>query len=204
MRSAIRISLICLCITMAFVSAHGEVPPYAPIGIFIGAIEEGARIFTPARMFPVADTANSEGHQFPTAQRLYGGEDKVLEYLGDQAGFKLVATLSRYPAQPDTGWPFAGYRRPPVSRVTGAPVIVLDESSVPLPGLRALCFDARQPVAFIVDTRGLTLAQRSMQRATAMGLDMTHAAFMEALATASKNVPAEGISILIYREGESE
>lgn len=199
MRTIYRAILLCLCVSYRLTSVQGAQCPYAPSGLFIASIEEGARIFTPVRMFPLSDSVHSEGHQFPTAQRLYGGEDRVLEILGEHAGLKLKATLQRYPTQPDTAWPYAEYTSPPVDFIADAPVVLLDASKSPLPGLRAVCFDSRQPVCFIVDSRGLTLAERNMQGPTTMGLDISRTQFMQALETASQSVPADGVAILVYR-----
>jgi hypothetical protein len=71
-------------------------------------------------------------------------------------------------------------------------------SEAPLPGLRTVLFDGREPVAFIVDTRWLSLADRGMSRATSMGLDLTRA---ELLARSQRAAPAEsvrGISVVLF------
>jgi hypothetical protein len=167
-------------------------------GLFIGAIEEGARIFTPSRLLPF-DHPEALGHQFPTALQLHGGEDQLLVLLGQHAGLHLRATLQRYPTEPDTLWPYAPLLSPPVGRFRAVSPIVLPRSDAPLAGLRAVAFLDRFPLAFIVDTRGLSLAERHMQQATTMGLDLTRAEFLDALTAASRAVPATGAAILIYR-----
>jgi hypothetical protein len=69
----------------------------------------------------------------------------------------------------------------------------------PLPGLRAVAYLDRFPLAFIVDTRGMSLAERHMQPATTMGLDITRAQFIAALLDAARAVPAAGPAILVYQ-----
>jgi hypothetical protein len=172
--------------------------PYVATGLFIGAIEEGARIFTPARLLPF-EHPESLGHQFPTAFQLHGGEDRLLVLLGAHAGLRLKATLQRYPTEPDTLWPYAPLRPPPVDRFDKVSPINRPRDAAPLPGLRAVAFLDGFPLAFIVDTRGLTLAERHMQQATTMGLDLTRAEFLDALAVASQAVPANGAAILVYQ-----
>ena len=173
-------------------------PSYVTTGLFIGAIEEGARIFTPTRLLPF-DHPEALGHQFPTALQLHGGEDRLLVLLGNHAGLRLQATLQRYPVEPDTLWPYAPLTPPPVDRFRTLSPIVHPKSASPLPGLRAVAFLDRFPVAFIVDTRGLSLAERHMQQATTMGLDVTRAEFLEALTAAGRAAPATGAAVLIYR-----
>lgn len=171
--------------------------PYLTTGLFIGAIEEGARIFTPVRLVPFG---HPEGlnHQFPTVQQLHGGEDQVLLTIGQAAGLRLAATLQRYPTQPDSLWPYAPYQPPPVAAIRAAPVTTVAYQRSPLPGLRAVAFVDRFPVSFIVDTRGLSLAARHMPQATTMGLDVTRAEFLNALSAAGALVPAHGAAILVF------
>jgi hypothetical protein len=44
----------------------------------------------------------------------------------------------------------------------------------------------------------MTLAERKMQQATTMGLDVTRAQFISALREAARNIPATGPAILVY------
>lgn len=173
-------------------------PPYLTIGVFIGAIEEGARIFTPVRLLPFAHP-ESKGHQFPTVLQLHRGEDRLLLVLGRRAGLLLDATLERYPTEPDTLWPYRPFQPPPVAVFETVQTRVRPAHEAPLPGLRAVAYLDRFPLAFIVDTRGHSLAERHMARATAMGLDITRAELLSALARASAAVPAGGAAILVYR-----
>lgn len=172
-------------------------PRYLTTGLFIASIEEGARIFTPVRLLPF-DHPESLGHQFPTVQQLHRGEDQVLLALGEAAGLRLGATLERYPTQPDTVWPYAPFIPPPAAEIRGASVIAKPAQDAPLPGLRALALIDRFPIAFIVDTRGLSLADRHMGRPTSMGLDVTRAEFLAAIARAARTAPAAGAAVLVY------
>lgn len=75
-------------------------------------IEEGARVFTPARLLPF-DHPEALGHQFPTLQQLYASEFPALVWLGAQAGLRLWATLQRYPREPSATWPYPEFQPPP-------------------------------------------------------------------------------------------
>lgn len=180
--------------------AQQVVPPrYLTTGLFIASIEEGARIFTPVRLLPF-DHPESLGHQFPTVQQLHRGEDQVLLAIGEAAGLRLGATLERYPTQPDTLWPYAPFVPPPAAEIRGAAVISKPARDAPLPGLRALALIDRFPLAFIVDTRGLSLADRHMGRPTSMGLDVTRAELLAAIARAAQMAPATGAAVLVYAQ----
>lgn len=170
---------------------------YLTIGLFIGAIEEGARIFTPARLLPF-DHPEALGHEFPTVQQFHRGEDQLLVLMGQAAGLRLDATLERYPTQPDSLWPYQPYLPPPVERFRGAVVITRPMQETPLPGLRVVAVLDGSPLAFIVDTRGLSLAARHMGRATAMGLDVSRGEFLRALARAAQTAPRTGAAVIVY------
>ena len=184
--------------TSSLAAQSATTPSYVTTGLFIGAIEEGARIFTPARLLPF-EHPEAVGHQFPTALQLHGGEDRLLVLLGQHAGLQLQATLQRYPTEPDTLWPYAPLQPPPVDRFRTVSPILRPKNAAPLPGLRAVAFLDRFPLAFIVDTRGMSLVERHMQQATTMGLDVTRAEFLHALTIASKDAPASGAAIVIYQ-----
>lgn len=130
-------------------------PRYLTTGIFIASIEEGARIFTLARLLPFGHP-EALTHQFPTVLQLHGGEDQVLLVIGLAAGLRL------------------------------------------LPGLRAIAVVDRSVDSFIVDTRGLSLADRHMQQATTMGLDLSCAGFVAALDRAALAAPAVGAAIIVF------
>lgn len=172
-------------------------PRYLTTGLFIAAIEEGARIFTPVRLLPL-DHPEALGHQFPTVEQLHGGEDQVLLLIGQAAGLRLGATLQRYPTQPDSVWPYAPFSPPPVAAIRAAPVITRPSTESPIPGLRALAIVDRFPIGFIVDTRGLSLAERHMGQATTMGLDLTRADFLAGLTRAAALAPETGAAVIIY------
>jgi hypothetical protein len=185
-----------LC-TAPLVAQQPVGPRYLTTGLFIAAIEEGGRIFTPVRLLPF-EHPEALGHQFPTVQRLHGGEDQVLLVIGQAAGLRLSATLERYPTQPDTLWPYAPFAPPPVTEIRTAPVIPQPVADAPLPGLRALAVVDRFPISFIVDTRGLSLADRHMRQATTMGLDVSRAEFLTALTRAAQAAPVTGAAVIIY------
>jgi hypothetical protein len=198
MRSQI-VALVLALLGAADLAGQEPAPPsYLPTGLFIGAIEEGARIFTPVRLLPF-DHPESMNHQFPTVQQLHGGEDQVLLAIGRAAGLRLGPTLQRYPTEPDSLWPYAPFQRPPVAAIQAAPVTTRGPDESPLPGLRAVAYVDRVAVGFIVDTRGLSLAARHMRQATTMGLDVSRAEFLAALTAASQLVPEHGAAILVFQ-----
>jgi hypothetical protein len=171
---------------------------YAPIGIFFGSIEEGARIFTPTRLLPF-DHPEALGHQFPTVLQLHGTEFPMLVWLGEHAGYRLLTTLERYPTLPASDWPYADLRLPPDTvALRAARVVRRARAETPLPGLRAALFDGVALVAFLVDTRGLSLPERGMARATSMGLDLTRADFLGRLQRAAPAGSAPGFSVILY------
>jgi hypothetical protein len=170
---------------------------YLTFGIFIGSIEEGARIFTPVRFLPFEDP-EALGHQFPTVLQFHGGEDRLLVDLGRHAGLLLGSTLQRYPTEPDSSWPYTAFRPPPVADFKGVSPIHEKGRSAPLPGLRAVAYMDSFPVAFIIDTRGMSLSARHMDRATSSGLDVTRAQVLDALRVAARIGPPKGPWILVY------
>lgn len=176
--------------------AAQESERYLPFGIFLGGIEEGARIFTPTRLLP-PEHPEALGHDYPTTLVHDTAEYETLLLLGEHAGLKLGATLQRYPRQPEAHWPYAGYARPPVARIREARPVHAELACAPVPGLRVVAYRDRQPLAFIVDTRGMTLAERGMTRATTSGLDLSRAAFLAGLAELAGRVPAAGVQILV-------
>lgn len=200
-RYLVRIHAFIVAVVIAASTARGQATSaqtYLTTGLFIGAIEEGARIFTPARLLPF-DHPEALGHEFPTVLQLHRDEDRLLVLLGQHAGLRLSATLQRYPTQPDTLWPYAPFQPPPLASFQSVTPIMGRAAEAPMPGLRAVAFLDRFPLAFIVDTRGLTLAERQMQQATTMGLDVTRAQFIAALRDAARAAPEVGPAILVYR-----
>ena len=150
-------AMLLIAAPAARAQSTGE-PAYLTTGIFIGAIEEGARIFTPVRLLPFAHP-EALGHQFPTVQQLHHGEDGLLVLLGQHAGLRLKTTLQRSPVEPDTLWPFAPFQPPPAGVFQAVRPKMRLATKAPLPGLRAVAYLDGFPLAFIVDTRGMTLAQ---------------------------------------------
>jgi hypothetical protein len=185
-----------LCATPLAARQAGA-PRYVTTGLFIASIEEGARIFTPVRLLPF-EHPEAQGHEFPTVQQLHGGEDQALLAIGQAVGLRLGATLQRYPTEPDTLWPYPDFTAPPVARIRTAPVISRRAIDAPLPGLRAVAVVDRFPISFIVDTRGLSLADRHMAQPTTMGLDVSRAQFLSALTRAAQAAPATGAAVIVY------
>ena len=182
-------------------TAHGQsatAPHYVTTGLFIGAIEEGARIFTPARLLPF-DHPEALRHEFPTVLQFHRDEDRLLVLLGQAAGLRLSATLQRYPVLPDTLWPYAPLLPPPLTPFQAVTPIVRQATDAPLPGLRAIAFFDGFPLAFIIDTRGMTLTERHMQQATTMGLDVSRAELLAAIDRARKTVANAGPVILVFQ-----
>lgn len=170
-------------------------------GVFVGAIEEGARIFTPIRLLPF-EHPEAEGHEFPNALRLHQTEYDLIVFLGSLVGLQLQTTLDRYPTAPTGEWSYDSFEPPPVAVVKSLPQQRIPAGESPLPGLRVVAFHDGFPVGFIVDTRGLTLAERSMRRPTAMGLDLTRADFLRRLAAVRHAAGgAASIVIIVNRPG---
>ncbi len=188
-------------LTLGSGAAWGQTPagkPYLPIGLFFGQIEEGARVFTPARLLPF-DHPESLGHEFPTLQQLQGSEFEALLWLGEQTGLHLWATLQRYPTQPSPTWAYSDFAPPPdTGQLRAVPVVHRPRAEAPLPGLRAVLYGNRVTILFIVDTRGFTLAARGMKSPTTMGLDLTRAQFLEALGRGGVLAPAAGLGAVIF------
>lgn len=177
--------------------AQETTKPQIPIGILLGKIEGGARIFTPVRLLPF-EHPESQGHQFPNALQLYGTEFHLLLWIGHQAGYELRSTLMRYPKEPSPDWPYEMFLEPDTSILRTIPIVKRSSVDSPLKGLRAVLFVNHQPVCFIVDTRNLTLEVRGMKKPTTMGLDMDRAGFMSALAKAIRYVGSRGSAAVVF------
>lgn len=198
MRCAVLILLALISIDIPTVSGGtSTAKPFLPIGVFIAPIEEGGRIFTPVRFFPL-EHPESAGHQFPNALQLRGTELDALVLLGDHAGLGLWATLRRYPQQPDPKWPYVEFTEPPVEALRHAIVVHREASAAPLPGLRAAAFYRGALVAFIEDTRGWSLKERGMTEPTTMGLDMSRASFLEGIHRARPPEAEKDAIIVVY------
>ena len=189
--------IISLLSTATIAAGQDSAKPYLPIGIFLGRIEEGARIFTPVRLLPF-DHPEAEHHQFPNALQIYGTELNVLLWLGHKAGYELWATITRYPQEPSPNWPYAGFSPPDTAHLDQTPCVNRPAADAPFRGLRAVLFVNRQPVCFMVDTRNLTLAERGMAKPTTMGLDMTRAEFLQGVARAAMYVEPRSSAAVIF------
>jgi hypothetical protein len=167
-------------------------------GIFIGKIEEGARIFTPSRLLPFGHP-EALNHEFPTAVELHESECDILVIIGQKIGLRLQATLQRYPKQPSTKWSYPEFEQSPVDEVRRADTLSFDSHMSAIPGLRVVAYKDRFPLSFIVDTRNLTLEERGMKQATTMGLDISRAQLLNAFSAIASRIPARGTWIVILR-----
>jgi hypothetical protein len=179
-------------------SGYATSKPFVTCGIFIGKIEEGARVFTPTRLLPF-NHPEVLGHQFPTALELHQSEYDILVFIGEKIGLKLQTTLERYPTQLISAWKYPDFEVPPVEEVRHADTLSFDPKTSPIPGLRVVAYKDRFPLSFIVDTRHLTLDERGMKRATSMGLDLTRAQFLDGLTKIGLRIPDHGTWIVIFR-----
>ena len=172
--------------------------PYLTFGIFIGKIEEGARIFTPARLLPL-EHPEALGHDFPTVLKFHQKEYEMLLFLGEKIGLKLKTTLQRYPRQPVAEWWYPDFRVPPGEKIRSAEIKKIDPAKSPIPGLSVVAYQDGWPICFIVDTRELTLEARGMKRPTAMGLDLTRNQFLEGLREIYSWFPASDSLVVIFQ-----
>ena len=188
-------AVILAMLQLSDASAQASPQPLV-FGVFIASIEEGARVFTPIRLLPF-EHPDAFNHEFPNALVSHTTEVESVAHLGELAGLRLRTTLLRYPRPPVEEWPYREFAPPPVECIRAAPVERANSPAV-LPGLRALVVRDGKPLVFIVDTRGLTLEQRGMQRVTSMGLDLTRAQFLERLAASIPAGRDSGCRIVIY------
>ena len=189
---------------MAYRSDSSSSPPQkqrhiVPVGLFIGAIEEGARIFTPIRLLPF-EHPDSQAHEFPNALQLHQSEYEALVWLGEQIGLKLAATLQRYPKAPAQQWWYEEFEQVPVEEVKEATLRRMNTAASPIPGLKAVVFYEGPAICFIVDTRGLTLEERGMGRATTMGLDLTRAQFLAGLEEVGVSFKADSALVVVFED----
>lgn len=192
--SALTVALI--AVTVCSAGAQGAPKPYAPVGLFFGAVEEGARIFTPVRLLPPGHP-EAMGHDFPTVLQLHGSEFPMLLWLGERVGMHLWPTLERYPTEPASDWPYGDFRQPPDTALLRSAEVRRVSRPAPIPGLRAALFDDGAAVSFIIDTRGLSLAARGMTRPTSMGLEITRAQFLRGMASVAPP-PGSGLIALVW------
>lgn len=192
------LSLFLFLMLLPAISSIPQGKPYITFGIFIGKIEEGARIFTPVRLLPF-NHPEAGGHDFPTVERFHHKEYEVLVLLGEKVGLKLEATLQRYPTAPVAEWWYPEFQIPPAEEVKNAEVKIVDSRKFPIPGLRVVVYKERFPLCFIIDTRRLSLEERGMKRATTSGLDITRQQLLQGLAEISSWFPPEGCYIVIFK-----
>jgi hypothetical protein len=189
-------------ISILIMSQHGRSSapqkPYLTFGIFIGKIEEGARVFTPARLLPL-EHPEALGHDFPTVLKFHQKEYEMLLFIGEKVGLKLKATLQRYPRQPVAEWWYPNFKIPPAEEIRSAEIKKVDPARSPIPGLSVVAYQAGRPICFIVDTRELSLEARGMKRPTAMGLDLTREQFLEGLREISSWFPASDSFVVIFQ-----
>jgi hypothetical protein len=197
------IPVLAIIFTLPFTGSLGRAAdttasPYLTFGIFLGKIEEGARIFTPVRFLPPGHP-EAGGHDFPTVQAFHTSEFESLLLVGEKGGLKLWATLERYPTEPVKEWAYSGFLPPPVDSLREARTITRLAADSHIPGLRVAAFVNHFPVAFIVDTRTLTLKARHMTRSTSMGLEITRKEFLDALTGIGSTLSSSGTIIIRFK-----
>lgn len=158
---------------------------YIPIGFSLGDLTLGERVITFHRLLPF-DHPETRGHEFPTATVYTKNEVDIFIYIGKQLGWNLYATLWRHPSTPVDKWMYPDYPELPGKKITSLEIIH-SKSEPPLKGLRAVCFLNNKPVVYIFDTRGISLKERGMSRATAGGIDMTRKEFLNKLSSAKED-----------------
>jgi len=195
-RAAVLVGILHLTLAHAVSAQERSQPQPLVFGVFIASIEEGARVFTPIRLLPF-EHPDAFNHEFPNALVNHTTEVEAVVHLGELAGLRLRTTLLRYPQPPVEQWQYPEFAPPPLECIRAAPIERAAARAV-LPGLRALVVMDGKPLVFIVDTRGLTLEQRGMQRVTSMGLDLTRAQFLERLAASIPAGQKTGCRVVIY------
>jgi len=166
-----------------------------PIGFTLGDLTLGERIITFHRLLPF-DHPETNGHQFPTATVYTQNEVEIFMQLGNLLGWNLYATLWRHPSTPVEEWMYPDYPELPKSKIKELDVVRTNKEPT-LKGLKAVCFLNNKPVVYIIDTRGISLAERGMSRPTAGGIDMTRAEFLTKLSE-SKPKETGGDIIVIF------
>jgi len=172
-----------------------KVGPYIPVGIYLGNIEEGARIITFVRLFPLGHPL-ADGHEFPTANVLHIGEVEIFLEMGKTLGWNLYATLHRFPDPPRRDWFYSDFEPPPNIKSEG--FIINKRQTVPLPGLRSITCHQKQPLAYIFDTRSLTLEERSMERPTSSGVEISRNRLDERLKFECERTDSRQLSIIKF------
>ena len=171
-------------------------PDFIPIGIYLGDLTLGERVITFTRFLPFSHP-ETKGHDYPTATLFTKSEVEIFMHLGEQLGWNLYATLWRHPATPVDQWMYPEFPELPVEKIKNLPVVESDDSP-PLKGLKAVCFLNDQPVAFIMDTRGITLEERGMKRSTSSGVDMSREEFFSRLSLSQKEMTGSD-AIIVYK-----
>lgn len=163
-----------------------RVSHFLPIGIYLGSPEEGARVLTAVRLYPETHP-DALGHEYPTAFGFRRSEVELLVRMGRLVGLDLYATLMRHPSPPEEEWGFDGFSPPPPALLQAESI---EAGPTPVPGVRVVAYVDGEPLAYLVDTRGLSLEERGMERATSSGLDIPRTAFVSALEAAGRQLPA--------------
>lgn len=182
-------------------SATGADPEgVTPFGVVLNAVERGARIYCPILLLPF-EHPDSLGHEFPNPPRWHASEADTLVVLGERAGLGLGATVRRYPRPVGDDWPYPEFLPPSPERIAAAEVLSFARERAPIPGLRAVAFEDRTLIAFLIDTRGMTLEERGMTRATSMGLDLTRGELLAGMEEVAGWVPTTGCQVVVFGEG---
>ncbi|NIM52212.1 MAG: hypothetical protein GTN78_20925 [Gemmatimonadales bacterium] len=169
--------------------------PHLLVGIYLASPEEGARVFSAVRMLPM-DHPEARGHEYPTAAQFHRSEVDLFIRMGRLAGLGLYATLLRHPTLPTEEWTWEGFSPPPAEIATARDTTL---GTAPLPGVRVVAYVDGIPLAFLVDTRGLTLEQRGMSRPTSSGLDVPREDLLRALSRAGETLPSGAWIVLFER-----
>ena len=80
----------------------------------------------------------------------------------------------------------------------------ISDSNPAIPGLKVVHYRSGTPVGFIVDTRGLSLEERNMSRATTSGPDMTRAEFLAGLQQALEESDIDSTGTLVIVKEDSQ
>jgi len=183
------------CFSLNSLAQEQEADHFLPIGFSLGNIEIGERIITFHRLFPL-DHPESKGHVFPTATQYSRSEFEVFMHLGSLLGWNLYATLNRHPTFPSEEWQYPDFTEPPFERIKELEVI--EQKDPVLPGLKAICFINRHLIAYILDTRNVSLEDRKLPRAVAGGYDLTREEFIGKLDHEIRRVNNPN-AIIIYK-----
>lgn len=179
-------------------AAQSDESPSLVFGLFLASVEEGGRMMTPSRLLPF-EHPEALGHEFPNPGQMHASEVEALVAMGEHTGLGLRATLLRYPRPPAQRWPYREFSPPPAQAIVACSTIRhYPRDASPAPGLRAVAKVSGKPAAFIVDTRGLSLAERGMTRPTTGGIDYDRATLLRAMEAACALVEDAEDAVILF------